>query len=195
MRQTTAPAQLLAAVRDVLAGWGDRWYLFGAQAVILWGRPRLTADVDITVRLEPEDARGFCADMEGAGFQLRVSDPESFLARTRVLPFLHQPTQLPLDVVLAGPGLEEQFLQRAVQVDIEGVAVPVIAPEDLVVMKVLAGRPKDIEDARSVLAARMQTLDRERIRATLSVLEQALSRSDLLPLFEAQHAWAIRQRE
>lgn len=33
-----------------------------------------------------------------------------FVARTRVLPFLHQATGIPLDVVLAGPGLEKLFL-------------------------------------------------------------------------------------
>lgn len=185
MQQITAPAQVLAAVSDVLARWGDRWYLFGALAVVLWGRPRLTADVDITVQLAPEDAAGFCADMERAGFRLRVRDPEAFLTRTRVMPFLHQATQLPLDVVLAGPGLEEQFLDRALRVDIEGVSVPVITPEDLVVVKILAGRPKDLDDARSVLAERGPALDLERIRSTLTVLEQALSRSDLLPLFQS----------
>ncbi len=194
MRQPTAPAQLLAAVSDVLARWGDRWFLFGAQAVLLWGRPRLTADVDITARLQPEDARGFCADMEGAGFQLRVADPVAFLARTRVLPFLHLPTQLPLDLVLAGPGLEEQFLDRAVRVEMEGLSVPVIAPEDLVVMKILAGRPKDIEDVRAVLAERLATLDTGRIEATLTALEQALARSDLMAVFRAELAWTIRFR-
>lgn len=195
MPPTTAPARLLAAVRDVLAGWGDRWRLFGAQAVILWGRPRLTADVDITVRLEPENPSGFCADMARASFRLRVPDPESFLERTRVLPFLHQATGLPLDVVLAGPGLEEQFLERAVRVEVEGVAVPVIAPEDLIVMKILAGRSKDLEDLQSVLAARAGTLDKERVRSTLSVLEQALSRGDLLALFDAEYARAMRMRQ
>jgi hypothetical protein len=87
--------------------------LFGAQAAMLWGRPRLTADLDITVRLRPaqesEAISGFCRDMEEKGFRLRISDPE-FLARTRVLPFLHTPTGLPLDIVLAGPGLEEAFI-------------------------------------------------------------------------------------
>ncbi len=194
MPQTTAPAQLLAAVCEVLAQWGDRWYVFGAQAVMIWGRPRLTADVDITIRLEPEDASGFCSDMEKAGFLLRVSDPEAFVTRTRVLPFLHQPTQLPLDIVLAGPGLEEQFLQRAVRVEIEGISVPIIAPEDLVVTKILAGRPKDLEDVRSVLAERADTLDKERIQSALAGLAEALS-SDLVALFEAELARAMRLRQ
>jgi hypothetical protein len=161
---------------------------------MFWGRPRLTADIDITIRLEPENVPGFCADMEQAGFRLRVSDRDGCVARTRVLPFLHQPTQLPLDVVLAGSGLEEQFLQRAVPVEIEGVTIPVIAAEDLVVLKILAGRPKDVEDVRSVLAERVDTLDLQRIRRTLSDLEAALSEAGLVALFEAEHGRAVRLR-
>jgi len=181
----TAPARVLEAAAGPIRKWCDGWYLFGAQAAILWGRPRLTADVDITIRLPIESTSGFCQDMEQAGFRLRVPDPE-FLKRTRVLPFLHVPTQLPLDVVLAGPGLEDTFIARAVPVDIEGLSVPVASPEDLIVMKVLAGRPKDLEDLRAVLTERRATLDMAYIRSVLAVLEQALARSDLLPLIESE---------
>ena len=34
---------------------GAAAYLFGAQAVIAYGVPRLSADVDVTVKLEPDD--------------------------------------------------------------------------------------------------------------------------------------------
>lgn len=51
--------------------------------------------------------------LERRGFSLRVSDPD-FVARTRVMPFVHGPTGLPLDIVLAGPGLEDGFLERAI---------------------------------------------------------------------------------
>ena len=44
--------ELLAALSRVISRWG-RWYVFGAQAVIAYGVPRLSADVDVTVRLEP----------------------------------------------------------------------------------------------------------------------------------------------
>lgn len=43
--------ELLAAVRSVFDRLGVRWYLFGAQAVIAYGAPRLTADADVTVEL------------------------------------------------------------------------------------------------------------------------------------------------
>ncbi len=121
MLPDTAPAKVLASAAEVLKVWGIRWYVFGAQAVVVWGRPRLTTDVDITISLAPEDSLRFCEDMEHAGFQLRVADREGFLARTRVIPLLHKATQMPLDVVLAGPGIEELYLSRAVQVSIEGV--------------------------------------------------------------------------
>lgn len=194
MSQNSAPAELLAAAAGVIETWCDGWYLFGAQAVVVWGRPRLTADVDVTIRLSSGDTVGFWRDMERAGFRLRVPEPEPFLARTRVLPFLHLPTQLPLDVVLAGPGIEDRFIERAVRIEIEGVSVPVASPEDLIVMKVLAGRPKDLEDMRSVLMERLTMMDVAYIRSMLVILEQALGQSDLLPLLEAEITRARRLR-
>ena len=102
-----AALELLAALGPVLARWG-RWYLFGAQAVIAYGVPRLSADVDVTVALVPDEPDRFVRDMEAAGFSLRVTDPD-FVRRTRVIPFVHRATAMPLDVVLAESGLEEAF--------------------------------------------------------------------------------------
>jgi predicted nucleotidyltransferase len=70
--------------------------------------------------------------------------------------------------------------------NIDGVSVPVASPEDVIVMKVLAGRPKDQEDVRSVLRERQSRLDLDYIRDTLGILEQALDQSDLLPAVELQ---------
>ena len=188
----TAPAELLAALAEALAALHAQWYLFGAQAAIIWGRPRLTADVDVTVRLEPEEPARLVAALESRGFRLRVGLADDFVRRTRVLPFVYLPNGLPLDVVLAGPGLEEMFLSRAVRVQVAGVTVPVISPEDLVVAKVLAGRPKDIEDIRGILRERLARLDVDSIRSTLSMVEKALSQSDLVPVFDDELARARR---
>ena len=116
---------LLKALSAVLDRWG-RWYLFGAQAVVAYGVPRFSADVDVTVELAPDEPERFVRDMEVGGFTLRVEDPE-FVHRTRVLPFVHVATGMPLDVVLAGSGLEDEFLGRAKTTDMGGAKVPVIA--------------------------------------------------------------------
>lgn len=183
----SAPASaVIAAVAGVMRSADVRWYLFGAQAVMVWGRPRMSVDVDVTAQVALEDAGRFAEVMTEAGFRLRVPDPEAFATKTRVLPFVHVATGVPLDVVCAGPGLEEQFLERAREVRIGGVVVPVISPEDLIVAKVLAGRPKDVEDVRGILQERLDELDLDRVRQDLSMIEQALSRGDLLPILDRE---------
>ncbi|MBI4262814.1 MAG: nucleotidyltransferase [Acidobacteria bacterium] len=176
-----AALELLAALAPVLERWG-RWYLFGAQAVILHGVPRLSADVDVTLALAPDTPDRFAAEMQSAGFALAVDDPD-FVRRTRVLPFVHRATGMPLDVVLAGSGLEDEFLNRAVPIEVGGTRVPLIEVGDLVIAKVLAGRSKDLDDARGLWRIHRRTLDVRRIRRTLRLLEEALDQGDLLSSF------------
>jgi hypothetical protein len=177
--------EVLGALARVCASLSLRWYLFGAQAAIVHGSSRLSADVDATVELGDRPAAGLVARMQEAGFRLRVSDAEDFIKRTRVLPFVHEATGMPVDLVLAGPGLEERFLDRARSQPIGGVAVPTACAEDLVAMKILAGRPKDLEDVVAVLAAQGQVMNLQLVRETLGHLESALGQSDLTPAFEA----------
>jgi hypothetical protein len=178
-----AAVELLADLAPILSRWG-RWYLFGAQAVIVYGVPRLSADVDVTLALEPDAPDRLVADLTSAGFALRVADPD-FVRRTRVLPFVHQPSGMPLDVVLAGSGLEDEFLSRAVILPIGTTAVPVIRLDDLVIAKVLAGRPKDLDDVRALWRLHGSSLEAEGIRRTLRLLEEALGQGDLIPAFDA----------
>ena len=184
----TVPAELLAALSTALSELRATWYLFGAQAAMVWGRPRLTADIDVTVRLELEDPERLVRTLEARGFSLRVGDADDFIRRTRVFPFLHVASGMPLDIVLAGPGLEDLFLSRARPITMAGVVVPVISPEDLIATKILAGRPKDMEDVRGILHERLPDLDIELVRSTLALLEDALGQSDLLPVFERELA-------
>ena len=178
-----AALELLGALAGVLDRWG-RWYLFGAQAVVAYGAPRFSADVDVTVRLDPDDPARFVRDMEAAGFALRVDDPD-FVRRTRVMPFAHVSTGMPLDVVLAGSGLEDEFIARAKTTDIGGARVPLIDVADLIVGKILAGRPKDAEDARNLWRLHGSDSRRRRVRRLLRLLEDALGQSDLLTGFES----------
>lgn len=177
-----AAVDLLTALAPILDRWG-RWFLFGAQAVVLHGVPRLSADVDVTLALTPDAPEQFSQEMRDGGFLPRVNDPE-FVRRTRVMPFVHERTGMPLDVVLAASGLEDDFLHRAVPVALGGVTVPVIDASDLIVAKILAGRSKDLDDARALWRVRRSTMDAERIRRTLRLLEEALSQADLVPTFE-----------
>lgn len=180
------PLPLLALLADFQRACAELqvgWYLFGAQAALLYGSPRLTADADITVQLGSVSNEELVEALHAHGFDLRITD-QAFVRTTRVLPIVHRSSGFPADVVLGGPGLEEAFLARAVNRAVHGLQVPVAAPEDLIVMKVLAGRRKDEEDVTAVLSAQRGRLDLELIRRTLRALAEALAQDDLLPTFE-----------
>src|SRR6185436_5227900 len=180
-RMRSPVVDLLADLATALEGSGIPWFLFGAQAAILHGAARLTADVDVTVRLPDRvSTEDLARTLEGRRFLARVSDP-AFVRRTRVMPFVHAPTGLPLDVVLAGPGLEDTFLERAGIREIDGVSIRLASAEDLLVMKMLAGRAKDVDDVAAILRANRDRIDRAYVERTFAALEDALGQSDLLP--------------
>lgn len=176
-------AELLADLARAFDAAGIRWYLFGAQAAIVYGVARLTADVDVTAKSPSPSAAPCVEALERHGFDRRFGDT-AFIADTRVVPMLHRATALPVDIVLAGPGLEEQFLQRAGVREIDGVAVPVIDLADLIALKILAGRAKDLEDVTTLCRIHRDALDVDRVRDVLAMLEAALGQSDLLRTFE-----------
>ena len=157
-----------------------QWYVFGAQAAIVHGAARLTADVDITVMLGNQPIENLIQVLKEEGFDVCVPDVLILVEHSRVLPVIHSKSKIPVDIVLGGPGLEEQFMQRAQQHDLDGVMVPIAISEDVIAMKILAGREKDLADALAIIMAQGKRLDLFTIRSTLELLEKALDRGDLL---------------
>ncbi len=155
--------------------------MFGAQAVNFQGFPRTTADLDLTIELGKLSPRTFVRQLDRAGFAARFSDDE-FIAAARVIPVVHRATKLPVDLVLAGPGLEQRFLDEVELHRSANRMIPVLSVENLIVTKLLAGREKDVEDVRQLLARR-KDIDSRLIVALLEQLDRALERSDLVAMY------------
>ncbi len=178
----SALGETLSALASVLDGAGIEWYVFGAQAVAIWGAPRATQDVDVTVAVPKQDLPALVERLAESGLTHRFPESaDELLASAAVLPLSH-PSGMEVDLVVAGAGLERLALDHAERVEVEGVRVPVAHPTHLVVMKVLAGRGKDIDDVRALLAS--ERVDEAEVRDLLGQLEEALGQSDLLDAFE-----------
>lgn len=175
-------ADLLGELSRTFERLGVGWYVFGAQAAVIHGASRLTIDVDVTVLLGDRETRILTEALVANGFTLTFDDPE-FIEQTRVIASVHPPSGLSIDVVLGGPGMEQLFLEQAELHEIQGVSVPVARAADIIVMKVLAGRPKDHDDVVAILEAQPD-LPVDEVRRGLALLEDALGQSDLLPAFE-----------
>lgn len=172
----------LVAFADLAKQLGLRWYVFGAQAVNVHGVPRATADLDVTVDLAGLRTSEVVAALTKAGFTPRFSD-DAFITATHVIPVVHRGSSMPIDVVLAGPGLEQVFLDEVHLATIARRKIPFLSVENLIVTKLLAARPKDLEDVRELLARKGRAIDHARIDALLGQLEAALDQSDLRALF------------
>jgi len=183
--------EVLDSLRSSFEALDADWYVFGAQAALVHGAVRMTADVDVTVFPGDHTAEAFLEALEGHGFELRGVDAD-FVRETRVLPLIHLATGINADVVLGGPGLEELFRSRVVSADLGGTRVPVAAAEDVVAMKILSGRPKDRDDVVAIIAAQGPGLNHQRVRETLELLEKALDRSDLVAELERARTEATR---
>jgi Nucleotidyltransferase of unknown function (DUF6036) len=166
-----AAVELLRAFDRAMRRGRWRWYVFGAQAAVAYGRPRMTGDVDVTVELGRDTADKLIASLEKHGFGMRFPLDQAFLAKARLLPLVHEPSAMPVDVVLAQPGLHSEFFDRSRRVDVGGVTVPLISPEDLVALKLFAARRKDLEDVRGVLLEQWGKIDLEAIESVLTAIE------------------------
>lgn len=173
----------LRGLASALEGVGEGWYLFGAQAALLRGSRRLTSDVDVTILPGNVSTADLLSRLTANRFSLRVDDVDGFVARTRVLPLVHEPTRMPVDVALGGPGLERHFLEASEVLDLEGVRVPVATADHLVVMKLLAGRSKDLDDATAI--AQAGGVDLDAVAELVTRIAEGLGEGDIRHALES----------
>lgn len=152
--------------------------LVGGAAVALWGEPRQTQDLDFSVTLPAARAVPVLERLVAAGFRVALKGGVARAATVTVIP-LAWPGRggLPavgVDLIVAGLPYEHEAIARARVRGFLGRRVRAIAPEDLVVMKLLAGRPRDLADVQSVLARRRERLDIDLIRRASGEIAAAI---------------------
>ena len=179
-------ADYLTAIARALKGAGVRWYVFGAQAVVAAGAVRVTADIDITTEDVPVSL--LQRTLNKAGFVVRsdIADVEALIEHHRILPLEHAVTGMQLDVVRAGPGPEEDMLQRVVLRRVGRVSIPFVSTNDLLVLKTLAGREKDLEDIRALVRSASDEIDVAVVRQRLDEIASLIDDSTLRALFDEQ---------
>ena len=136
-----------------------RYVVVGGIAVILHGSPRLTADLDIIVDLEPLNARRAIEVLQRAGFvgeipiDVRHFADES-IRRTWITEknmkalSLHDGQSPPtvIDILAESPITFEDLYQRAKVVSLESMTLRIASIPDLIALKRVAGRPEDLRD-------------------------------------------------
>ena len=180
--QEEALAPLLAALRDLVA-WLQATHvpgaIIGGVAASLLGRPRATRDIDAVVLLDEKGWGPFLGTGTQLGFVPRLSDPLGFAHTARVLLVRHESSGIDIDIAFGALPFEEEAITRAVWRDIGGIRLPLPVPEDLIIMKAVAHRPRDMADIESILDAHLK-LDRRRVRRWVREFSTALDTPEIL---------------
>jgi hypothetical protein len=157
--------------------------VFGGQAVLLHGEFRVTRDIDVTLGIEPGEAAPLLVLIAQLGLQVLVSDVPAFLRQTFVLPARDVDSGIRIDFVFSLSPFERDAIRRAVKVNLDGVEVRIVSVEDLIIQKIVAGRPRDLADARTV-ALKNPAFDRGYVERWLQQFDQELDTGFLLVLQE-----------
>jgi predicted nucleotidyltransferase len=127
------------------------YMISGGQAVLLYGEPRLTRDIDVTIGEDISRLPDLLRTVDDTGLTPLPDDVESFVRKTMILPVHHEDTGVRVDFTFSLSPYTIEAIARAHKVAMEGQEVAFTSVEDLVIHKVIAGRARDLEDVRSVL--------------------------------------------
>ena len=173
---------LQAALAD-LTKWLDEARILavviGGVAASVLGRPRLTRDIDALAIL-PETAWSQAVTAAARhGIVPRIEDTLDFARRSRVLLMRHSASAINLDITFGGLPFERSAVERGSAHSIGGVLVRLPRVEDLLVMKAVAHRPKDLEDIAGLLDANPGA-DIAEVRGWVREFATAASMPDIL---------------
>lgn len=150
---------LLARLTEALDASGIGFMVIGGQAVLVHGEPRLTQDIDVTLAAGPDRLPEVVAVCEAVGLEPLPEDVPVFVQRTFVLPAADTETGIRVDLIFSTTPYEAEAIDRAERVDVGDAMVPFATAEDLILHKLFAARPRDLEDARGVVRRRGSDLD------------------------------------
>jgi predicted nucleotidyltransferase len=182
MRKKEPLSPLLDALRDLI-----RWLhagevqsvIIGGVAASILGRPRMTRDIDVLILLEEKHWENFLSEGAQFGFIPRLRDCLGFARKSRVLWVRHKPTEIDVDITFGALDFEKEAITHAVWLDIKKIRLPLPTPEDLIIMKAIAHRPRDVADIESILDAQPK-LDLRRVRRWVKEFSKAVGMPEIL---------------
>ncbi|OGC89699.1 MAG: hypothetical protein A2W25_17360 [candidate division Zixibacteria bacterium RBG_16_53_22] len=149
------------------------YMVIGGQAVLIHGEPRYTKDIDVTLGVDTDKLPELIKLSKGLGLRVLVKKPEEFVRDTKVLPAIQISSNIKVDFIFSSAEFEREAIKRAKSVKIGRTAIKFASLEDLVILKIIAGRPRDIEDVR-ILLIKNPRHGVEYIRAWLRKFDAAL---------------------
>jgi hypothetical protein len=169
---------LLAKIAAGLRRLYVDYMVIGGQAVLVHGRLRSTQDIDITLSIDSDQLPAILTLIKKLKIKPLVDNPEDFVKRTKVLPVVEVSSGIHVNFIFLSSEYERTAISRAISKRYGRASVKFATAEDLTIHKIIAGRPRDIEDIKSVLI-KNQNFDKSYVEPWLRKFDKALDTSYL----------------
>ncbi|OYD14366.1 hypothetical protein CH333_08270 [candidate division WOR-3 bacterium JGI_Cruoil_03_44_89] len=175
--------ELLVKIGSSLDKASIPYMIIGGQAVLLYGEPRLTRDIDVTLGVNIDKLPELLNVVDDMGAIPVPEDLETFVRETYVLPVRDETSDIRIDFIFSYTPYERQAIKRANKVKLKEVFLNFASVEDVIIHKIFAGRPRDIEDVKSMILKNPK-FDALYIRRWLKEFDVAIEGKDFLNCFE-----------
>jgi hypothetical protein len=177
-------AELIGKLGEILGAREVPYMIIGGQAVLLYGEPRLTRDIDITLGIGAERFPDILDMAEHIGLHPLPDDIGTFVKQTMVLPMVDDTTGIRVDFIFSFTPYEHEAIRRSRKVRFGSVEVSFASPEDVIIHKIFAGRPRDLEDIRGIIL-KNPDIDEVYIGKWLLEFEKSSGESGFVDLFQS----------
>jgi predicted nucleotidyltransferase len=159
------------------------YMIIGGQAVLLYGTPRLTKDIDITLGISIERASDIVGICKSAKLNILPENYTDFISKTFVLPVEDKTSGIRVDFIFSFTPYEKQAIERSNKVRIGNISVKFASVEDVIIHKIFAGRARDMEDVKNMVL-KNRKLNKRYIKKWLGAFDHASDDTKLTELFE-----------
>lgn len=153
----------LTALQRLLDRFSARGVIIGGIATGFLGKPRFTVDLDAMFFASTKDVPEILEMAKEEGIEPRTNQIMEFVKKSRVVLLRHSTSRTNIDISLGVLPFEEEVVARSRVYDAGILSVRLPTPEDLIIMKAIAHRPKDLIDIQTVIDAHPD-LDVHRIK-------------------------------
>lgn len=175
--------EIISRIASALKARHIPYMIIGGQAVLLYGEPRFTRDIDITLGIDIDCLEEILSIVNELSLKPLPKDIRTFVSQTMVLPVLNETSGIRIDFIFSFTPYEAEAIKRARRILLMGNEVCFASPEDVIIHKIFAGRPRDLEDVRTILLKNSE-IDIPYIRNWLKEFDKTSDGKDFQETFE-----------
>lgn len=141
---------------EVFERLGIPYALIGGLAVGVHGIPRPTHDLDFTIAIDRSRLTEFFQAVINLGYDVPQEFSTGWVDQVAGMSLVKarlwvEGKTIDVDLFLAESRFQKSLIQRRIQAEVEGIIAYIASPEDLILLKVIAGRPRDLGDIQDIL--------------------------------------------